>query len=257
MAQAISKADLFSRLAEGHAARTMVVTPNRRLSQGLMAEFDAHQAARGLAAWEAPDILPLEAFMVRVWEDAFYSERDLPLLLTGAQEQAIWEEILAGSELLSIPQTATQCRDAWRLAHPWGIPAGPRGGGAPAVPRRGAARARLAHPGGSRRRRRAGVPRLGAQVRGAHTRRDRFRPAAGLDSGFAERGGKNIQPKSARGLRIRHRSAPDQRAARRLYARALRSRARRRQCDQALVPLGAPGARARRGVGARTPGGGG
>src|ERR1043166_6779730 len=93
MAQAISKADLFSRLAEGHAARTTVVTPNRRLSQGLMAEFDAHQAARGLAAWEAPDILPLEAFMVRLWEDAFYSERDLPLLLTGAQEQAIWEEI--------------------------------------------------------------------------------------------------------------------------------------------------------------------
>src|ERR1041385_6239222 len=77
MAQAISKADLFSRLAEGHAARTTVVTPNRRLSQGLMAEFDAHQAARGLAAWEAPDILPLEAFMVRLWEDAFYSERDL------------------------------------------------------------------------------------------------------------------------------------------------------------------------------------
>src|ERR1044071_5942503 len=111
MAQAISKADLFSRLAEGHAARTTVVTPNRRLSQGLMAEFDAHQAARGLAAWEAPDILPLEAFMVRLWEDAFYSERDLPLLLTSAQEQAIWEEILAGSELLSIPPTATQFRD--------------------------------------------------------------------------------------------------------------------------------------------------
>jgi len=127
MAQAISKADLFSRLAEGHAARTTVVTPNRRLSQSLMAEFDAHQAARGLAAWEAPDILPLEAFMVRLWEDAFYSERDLPLLLTSAQEQAIWEEILAGSELLSIPQTAAQCRDAWRLAHAWRIPAGPAG----------------------------------------------------------------------------------------------------------------------------------
>lgn len=127
MAQAISKADLFSRLAEGHAARLTVVTPNRRLSQSLMAEFDAHQAARGLAAWEAPDILPLEAFTVRLWEDAFYSERDLPLLLTGAQEQSIWEEILAGAELLSIPQTAAQCRDAWRLAHAWRIPAGPGG----------------------------------------------------------------------------------------------------------------------------------
>ncbi|HEV8108829.1 MAG TPA: hypothetical protein VGP97_15015, partial [Burkholderiales bacterium] len=101
MAQAISKPDLFARLAEGHAARITVVTPNRRLSQSLMADFDAHQAARGLAAWEAPDILPLDAFVVRLWEEALYSERELPLLLTPAQEQAIWEEILAGADLLS------------------------------------------------------------------------------------------------------------------------------------------------------------
>src|ERR1044071_1766024 len=125
MAQVISKSDLFARLAEGHAARITVVTPNRRLAQSVMADFDAHQAARGLAAWEAPDILPLDAFVVRLWEDALYSEQELPLLLTAGQEQAIWEEILAGSELLSIAQTAAQCRDAWRLAHAWRIPAGP------------------------------------------------------------------------------------------------------------------------------------
>src|SRR5512138_2241241 len=98
MREVISKSDLFARLAEGHAARTTVVTPNRRLAQSLMADFDAYQAARGLAVWEAPDILPLEAFVSRLWEDAFYSGRDLPLLLSAAQEQAIWEEILAGSE---------------------------------------------------------------------------------------------------------------------------------------------------------------
>ena len=91
MAQAISKSDLFARLAEGHTARITVVTPNRRLAQSLMADFDAHQAARGLAAWEAPDILPLDAFVVRLWEDELYSDRELPLLLAAAQEQAIWE----------------------------------------------------------------------------------------------------------------------------------------------------------------------
>jgi len=127
MAQAISKSDLFARLAEGHAARITVLTPNRRLAQSLMADFDAHQSAGGLAAWEAPDILPLDAFVVRLWEDALYSGRELPLLLAAAQEQAIWEEILAGSDLLSIPQTAAQCREAWRLAHLWRIPAGPGG----------------------------------------------------------------------------------------------------------------------------------
>jgi len=35
-----SKAELFARLAEGHAARITVVTPNKRLSQALMLEFD-------------------------------------------------------------------------------------------------------------------------------------------------------------------------------------------------------------------------
>ena len=85
----ISKSDLFARLGEGHAARITVVTPNRRLAQSLMAQFDAHQAVRGLAAWEAPDILPLDAFVVRLWEDALYSEQELPLLLTAAQEQSL------------------------------------------------------------------------------------------------------------------------------------------------------------------------
>ena len=44
----LSKADLFARLAEGHAARITVVTPNRRLAQTLMAEFDAFQLNKNL-----------------------------------------------------------------------------------------------------------------------------------------------------------------------------------------------------------------
>ena len=127
MAHALSKPELFARLAEGHAARITVVTPNRRLSQSLMAEFDTHQVSKGLPAWEAPDILPFEAFVVRLWEDALYGGLELPLLLTPAQEQAIWEELLKDSGLLSIGDTAARCRDAWRLAHAWRIPAGPGG----------------------------------------------------------------------------------------------------------------------------------
>src|SRR5688572_7158932 len=110
----LSQADLFTRLAEGHAARITVVTPNRRLSQTLVSKFDAFQMERGLAVWEAPEILPFGAFVERLWEDALYSDiassrgEALPLLLTGAQEQAIWEELLSDSNLLSIPQTAAQ-----------------------------------------------------------------------------------------------------------------------------------------------------
>ena len=81
--------DLFSRLAEGHAAGITVVTPNRRLAQELQRSFDALQIAKGLTSWEAPDILPFGAFVERLWEDALYSDlgEKLPLLLTPAQEQ--------------------------------------------------------------------------------------------------------------------------------------------------------------------------
>jgi probable DNA repair protein len=121
MHHVISKAELFARLAEGHAARITVVTPNRRLAQALMADFDAWQGGKGLAAWEAPDILPFDAFVQRLWEEGLYSEHELPLLLTPSQEQAIWQDVVRSANLLSISETAAQCRDAWRLAHAWRI----------------------------------------------------------------------------------------------------------------------------------------
>ena len=123
----ISKTQLFARLAEGHAARITMVTPNRRLAHSLTLEFDDYQLARGLTSWEAADILPFGAFVERLWEDALYSDlgERLPLLLTGAQEQHLWERILAASGLLIVPQAAAQCRDAWRLLHQWRIPSGP------------------------------------------------------------------------------------------------------------------------------------
>src|SRR5216683_310098 len=118
--------ELFQRLAEGHAARITVVTPNRRLAQALTGEFDAFQIGKGLTVWEAPDVLPFGAFVERLWEDAFYSELGdkLPLLLTPAQEQQLWEQILEGSDLLILPQAAAQCREGWRLLHQWRVEAG-------------------------------------------------------------------------------------------------------------------------------------
>ena len=121
----LARDDLLARLAAGHAAQTTVITPNRRLAQALAAEFDRRQLAAGRTAWETVDILPYGAFVERLYEDALYSELagGLPLLLAPEQEQAIWEELVAGSTsggaLLAVDETAALARDAWELVHAW------------------------------------------------------------------------------------------------------------------------------------------
>lgn len=123
----VAKQELLQRLAAGHAARPTVVTPNRRLAQELAREFDAEQIAKGLPVWETADILPFSAFVERLYEDALYAELgvSLPLLLTPAQEQALWEAAIRasrwGEALLAVPQAAADCRRAWSLVHGWRI----------------------------------------------------------------------------------------------------------------------------------------
>jgi probable DNA repair protein len=123
----VLKADLAARLAEGNAARVTVVTPNVRLARELSREFDQGQIDKGLAVWETADILFFGAFLERLYEDALYSDiaARLPLLLTGAQEQELWEAAIRASQwgeaLLAVPQAAADCRRAWELAHGWRI----------------------------------------------------------------------------------------------------------------------------------------
>jgi ATP-dependent helicase/nuclease subunit B len=125
----LSKTELFARLAEGHAAGITVVTPNRRLAQVLRAEFDLFQQGRKLTAWEDADILPLEAFVARRYEDALHADgQPLPMLLSEAQSLLLWEDVIASSKwagaLLDVPQTAARAMDAWRLAQAWGLAGG-------------------------------------------------------------------------------------------------------------------------------------
>ena len=115
------RADFAQRIDAGCA----VVTPNRRLAAHLKHQYDERQAAAGKSAWPTADILPLSAFVERAYEDACYSQSatELPVLLTPAQDQALWEGIIrdseAGRALLAIPETAALAREAWQLAHVW------------------------------------------------------------------------------------------------------------------------------------------
>ena len=118
---------VFALLAASTPAAVTVVTPNRRLAQELVRSFDAMRIAAGLTAWEAADIIPLNAWYERLWEAATYSDRAgaTPQLLTPAQEQALWEAVIVasarGAGLLSPARAAVQCQDAWKLAHAWRI----------------------------------------------------------------------------------------------------------------------------------------
>jgi probable DNA repair protein len=91
--------------------------------------------AEGLTAWETADILPFGAFVERLWEDALYSRLtgELPLLLTPAQEFALWDQTIRGARIpdavFSATSAAAQCRQAWHLAHAWRLDA--RAGGDP------------------------------------------------------------------------------------------------------------------------------
>ena len=122
---ALQRDELFARLGQGHAARITVLTPNRRLAQWLQREFDLRQAKSGLPAWETADILPFNAFVERLWEDALYSDvaHRVPGLLSAAQEQVLWEDAIRAARdadrLFSVAPAAAQCRQAWQLAHGW------------------------------------------------------------------------------------------------------------------------------------------
>ncbi|MFM9969887.1 MAG: PD-(D/E)XK nuclease family protein [Burkholderiales bacterium] len=121
----LTKDEVFKRLADARGGTVSVVTPNQRLAAALAAHYAEFQAAQGLVVWEAADILPLSALYQRLYEDALYSELapKIPMLLSGIQEQAIWEGVIAGSEagslLLSAASAATLAREAWTLAHAW------------------------------------------------------------------------------------------------------------------------------------------
>jgi probable DNA repair protein len=116
--------EVFACLA-GVKAGVTVITPNRRLAIALKREFDGFQAARGIAAWDSADILPISAFIVRIYEDALYSDQGsfLPTLLTPPQEQVLWENAISRSDessgLLSVAETARLAREAWEVAHGW------------------------------------------------------------------------------------------------------------------------------------------
>lgn len=99
------------------AAGGVVLTANKRLARQLVRRFDQHQLAAGLAVWPSPAILSLDAWLQRQLQRLGAAAN----LLTDAQAQRLWEEIIAddaaaaGRDLLQVPQAARRARAAHRL----------------------------------------------------------------------------------------------------------------------------------------------
>ncbi|MGD9386756.1 MAG: PD-(D/E)XK nuclease family protein [Gammaproteobacteria bacterium] len=116
----ISRAAVLEAVAGG----TWVVTATRRLSRVLQLEY-ARCSTQD--SWPTPRIMPWAA-----WVQHQYRElRDFGRLaeprrcLEDSQSQALWEELLArddtAGQLLLSGGVAEGFRDAWRLAHEWGL----------------------------------------------------------------------------------------------------------------------------------------
>jgi ATP-dependent helicase/nuclease subunit B len=120
----LSQKDLYKRLSAGVTAAT-VVTPNRRLAQALVNDFNQHQLDRQRVVWQTPDILPYAAFLERIHLNTLYStsDADLPLLLNAMQAQMLWEKVIQSDEtgvlLLNTTQAARLATEAWQLLHDW------------------------------------------------------------------------------------------------------------------------------------------
>ncbi len=117
-------AGLQARLLAEASASITVLTPNLRLARELQRSLDQAAYQAGHRVWAAPDVLPFNRWLERLYEAALYSGTiSLPRLLTPAQAQLLWEEVIRAwdgdSALLSISETAAQASAAWTTAHAW------------------------------------------------------------------------------------------------------------------------------------------
>lgn len=98
----------------------VIVTANQRLARFYRRLYNDHQLREGARAWEQPSIVPWNAWVRRLWEDAVLSDR-VPhaTVLSKHQAEAVWHGIVAdspaGGQLLQMRATAASAMSAWKL----------------------------------------------------------------------------------------------------------------------------------------------
>jgi ATP-dependent helicase/nuclease subunit B len=105
-----------------------LVTVNRRLARYHRELYDARACEQGREVWDSPDILPWGAWLARSYEEFMLCGAPLsaPLLLSEAQELALWERVIGesarGGGLLLPSAAAGLAMDAWNIRVVWRLP---------------------------------------------------------------------------------------------------------------------------------------
>ncbi len=100
----------------------LLLTANRRLARHLRARLDADRLAEGHHAWEAPEVLPVSAWIEHTWSQGWPEAA----LLSDAAAEAAWEAVVNerrhGTDLIDLGALVRHAADAHRLCREWDVP---------------------------------------------------------------------------------------------------------------------------------------
>ena len=118
---------LLEHIGRGHT----IVCANVRLAHHFRHLYAQEQLRKNRRAWETPDILPWQAWLRRCWISLRERNGVGGLLLTGEQENALWQQIIEQSDfrnsLLQVSSVAGQAAAAWQRLKQYQVPVFSRG----------------------------------------------------------------------------------------------------------------------------------
>jgi len=110
---------------EAAARGATLVTPNKRLAREIVALHDRAMLASGARAWPAARVLPWQAFIAELWQQALDAGLSLPPHRLDARQAAhLWQRIVAADlddvPLLDAATSAALAAEAWERVHAYG-----------------------------------------------------------------------------------------------------------------------------------------
>ena len=111
---------LMAALAEG----ATIVTPSPLLASAAMEQFNRWRLARGNESWERPNVFSLDAWITNCWQQARFTVKNAPLLLSLSQEREMWRQIIEKNrpDLFDVRGMAAIAQRATRTLAEYQIP---------------------------------------------------------------------------------------------------------------------------------------